>query len=122
MEILASAETPPSVVQYDDAVDEPLQKLLRLSNDIGGDLQIVGNKLSTLFTEQRNFIWLAAGQKEPSANELQAKLQPLVKLMEDLSTFKESKRNTPFFNHISAVSEGIQALGWLTVVRFFKTF
>uniref|UniRef100_A0A8R1TRR8 Adenylyl cyclase-associated protein n=1 Tax=Onchocerca volvulus TaxID=6282 RepID=A0A8R1TRR8_ONCVO len=114
-EYKTSAETPPSVVQYDDAVDEPLQKLLRLSTDIGGDLQIVGSKLSTLFAEQRNFIWLAAGQKELSANELQAQLQPLVKLMEDLSTFKESKRNTPFFNHISAASEGIQALGWLTV-------
>ncbi|CAG9530317.1 unnamed protein product [Cercopithifilaria johnstoni] len=112
---LASAETPPSVVQYDDAVDEPLQRLLKLSADIGGDLQTVGKKLSILFTEQRNFIWLAAGQKEPSANELQAKLSPLVKLMEDFSIFKESKRNTPFFNHISAASEGIQALGWLTV-------
>uniref|UniRef100_A0A915PJH0 Adenylyl cyclase-associated protein n=1 Tax=Setaria digitata TaxID=48799 RepID=A0A915PJH0_9BILA len=111
----ASVEAPPSVVQYDDAVDEPLQRLLKLSADIGGDLQTVGNKLSALFTEQRNFIWLAAGQKEPSTNELQAKLRPLVKLMEDLSTFKESKRNTPLFNHISAASEGVQALGWLTV-------
>lgn len=70
--------------------------------------------------EQRNFIWLAAGQKEPSTKELQAKLSPLVKLMEDLSAFKESKRNTPFFNHISAASEGIQALGWLTVVKLIK--
>ncbi|VBB28639.1 unnamed protein product [Acanthocheilonema viteae] len=110
-----SIETPPSVVQYDDAVDEPLQRMLKLSADIGGDLQTVGNKLSTIFMEQRNFIWLAAGQKEPSNKELQAKLNPLVKLMEDLSIFKESKRNTPFFNHISAASEGIQALGWLTV-------
>ncbi|KAM3728925.1 Adenylyl cyclase-associated protein [Dirofilaria immitis] len=109
------AEAPPCVVQYDDAVNEPLQRLLKLSADIGGDLQTVGNKLSTLFTEQRNFIWFAAGQKEPSTNDLQAKLQPLVKMMEDLSTFKESKRNTPFFNHISAASEGIQALGWITV-------
>uniref|UniRef100_A0A0R3RT86 Adenylyl cyclase-associated protein n=1 Tax=Elaeophora elaphi TaxID=1147741 RepID=A0A0R3RT86_9BILA len=110
-----SAETPPSVVQYDDAVNESLQRLLKLSADIGGDLQTVGNKLSALFTEQRNFIWLAAGQKEPSIDELQAKLSPLIKLMEDLSKFKESKRNTPFFNHISAASEGIQALGWVTV-------
>ncbi|EJW85844.1 adenylyl cyclase-associated protein [Wuchereria bancrofti] len=110
-----SAETPLSVVQYDDAVDEPLQRLLKLSVDIGGDLQTVGNKLSALFTEQRNFIWLAAGQSEPSIKELQAKLGPMVKMMEDLSIFKESKRNTPFFNHISAASEGIQALGWLTV-------
>ncbi|VIO88131.1 Uncharacterized protein BM_BM17986 [Brugia malayi] len=110
-----STETPPSVVQYDDAVDEPLQRLLKLSGDIGGDLQTVGNKLSALFTEQRNFIWLAAGQSEPSIKELQAKLGPMIKMMEDLSIFKEFKRNTPFFNHISAASEGIQALGWLTI-------
>lgn len=111
----SSTETPPSVVQYDDAVDEPLQRLLKLSGDIGGDLQTVGNKLSALFTEQRNFIWLAAGQSEPSIKELQAKLGPMIKMMEDLSIFKEFKRNTPFFNHISAASEGIQALGWLTI-------
>uniref|UniRef100_A0A1I7V7Y5 Adenylyl cyclase-associated protein n=1 Tax=Loa loa TaxID=7209 RepID=A0A1I7V7Y5_LOALO len=114
-ELSTSTETPPSVVQYDDAVNESLQRLLKLSADIGGDLQTVGNNLSALFTEQRNFIWLAAGQKEPSVKDLQAKLNPLVKLMEDLSVFKESKRNTPFFNHISAASEGVQALGWLTV-------
>lgn len=41
MKILASAEIPPSVVQYDDAIDEPLQRLLKLSADIGDDLQIV---------------------------------------------------------------------------------
>lgn len=41
MKILASAEIPPSVVQYDDAIDEPLQRLLKLSADIGDDLQVV---------------------------------------------------------------------------------
>ncbi|VDK39796.1 unnamed protein product [Gongylonema pulchrum] len=94
----------------------------KLSTAIGGDLQIVGDKILTLFNEQRNFIWAAAGQKEPPANELQAKLGPIVKLMEEISTFKESKRNTPLFNHISAASEGIQALGWLTVVSVFFFF
>lgn len=51
MEILASGETPLSIVQYDDAVDEPLQRLLKLSADIGGDLQIVvcpSNRFSLL--------------------------------------------------------------------------
>lgn len=158
----ASYEAPPSVAQYDDAVDEPLQRLHKQSAAIGGDLQIVvclqsvlfsasliflffsgvgscncfcfeaeelmvfrsfryfqDNKLSALFNEQRNFIWSAAGQKEPSANELQAKLSPIAKLMEEIATLKESKRNTPLFNHISAASEGVQALGWLTVVKLF---
>uniref|UniRef100_A0A183ED66 CAP_N domain-containing protein n=1 Tax=Gongylonema pulchrum TaxID=637853 RepID=A0A183ED66_9BILA len=114
-----SCEAPLSVVQYDDVIEEPLQRLQKLSAAIGGDLQIVGDKIVALFNEQRNFIWAAAGQKEPPANELQAKLGPIVKLMEEISTFKESKRNTPLFNHISAASEGIQALGWLTVVSVF---
>lgn len=69
--------------------------------------------------QQRNFIWNAAGQKEPSATELTEKLGALVKLLEEIGALKESKRNTPHFNHLSAVSEGIQALGWLTVVSVF---
>uniref|UniRef100_A0A915C4V9 C-CAP/cofactor C-like domain-containing protein n=2 Tax=Parascaris univalens TaxID=6257 RepID=A0A915C4V9_PARUN len=108
-------ELPPCVRQYDDTVEEPLQRFLRLSCDIGGDVKMMGEKVSSAFTQQRNFIWNAAGQKEPSATELTEKLSTLVKLLEEIGALKESKRNTPQFNHLSAVSEGIQALGWLTV-------
>ncbi|KHN70804.1 Adenylyl cyclase-associated protein 1 [Toxocara canis] len=108
-------ETPPCVRQYDDTVEEPLQRFLKLSCDIGGDVKTIGEKVSSAFTQQRNFIWNAAGQKEPSAAELQTKVESLVKLLEEVSTIRESKRNTPQFHHLSAVSEGIQALGWLTV-------
>ncbi|VDK48828.1 unnamed protein product [Anisakis simplex] len=108
-------EVPPCIRQYDDAIEEPLQRFLKLSSDIGADVKTAGEKVSLAFTQQRNFIWNAAGQKEPSQAELANKLSGLVKLLEELSAFRESKRNTPQFNHLSAVSEGIQALGWLTM-------
>uniref|UniRef100_A0A9J2Q045 C-CAP/cofactor C-like domain-containing protein n=1 Tax=Ascaris lumbricoides TaxID=6252 RepID=A0A9J2Q045_ASCLU len=108
-------ELPPCVRQYDDMVEEPLQRFLKLSCDVGGDVKTMSEKVSSAFMQQRNFIWNAAGQKEPSATELTEKLGALVKLLEEIGALKESKRNTPHFNHLSAVSEGIQALGWLTV-------
>lgn len=108
-------EAPPAVRQYDDAVEEPLQRFIKLSNQIGGDVKLMGEKVAAAFNEQRNFLWSAAGQKEVPAGELPAKLSPIVKQMEEISTLRESKRNTPQFNHLSAVSEGIQALGWVTV-------
>lgn len=81
-----------------------------------------GDKLSTAFAEQRNFVWAAAGRKELLSNELQTMLTPIVRAIEDITAFKDSKRNTTFFNHVSAISEGVQAVGWLTIVSFSNLF
>lgn len=66
----------------------------------------------------KNYIWFAAGQKRPSDEVLAQKQTPIGKLLAEINEMKESKRNTPFFNHLSAVAEGINAVSWVNVVSF----
>lgn len=77
---------------------------------------IQANKFKNVFALHREFVWYAAGTKEPDDGTLKAKLAPVVKAIEEIAAFKESKRNTPLFNHVSAVAEGVQAVFWVTVV------
>lgn len=63
----------------------------------------------------KNYIWFAAGQKKPADDVLAQKQRPIGKLLEEITEMKESKRNTPFFNHLSAIAEGIGAVGWVNV-------
>lgn len=75
-----------------------------------------------MFGLHREFLWHAAGTKEPDQNALMAKLSPITNAIGEINSFKESKRNTPFFNHVSAVAEGTPAVFWVTVVGFARAY
>jgi hypothetical protein len=79
-----------------------------------------GEKVKVTFELLKNYVWFAAGQTKPSDDVLQQKQKPIGKLLEEISEMKESKRNTPHFNHLSAIAEGIGAVGWVNVVSFIK--
>jgi adenylyl cyclase-associated protein len=70
-----------------------------------------------VFDLHRQFLWSAAGQAEPDSTSIQSKLSPIVMQLEKITAFKESKKNAPFFNHLAAVAEGIQAVFWVTVKK-----
>jgi adenylyl cyclase-associated protein len=42
-------------------------------------------------------------------------LQPTSDQINNIQTYREKNRTSPFFNHLSAVSESIPALGWVCV-------
>jgi adenylyl cyclase-associated protein len=42
-------------------------------------------------------------------------LEPMSKQIQEIQQFREKNRKSEFFNHFSAISEAIGALGWLTV-------
>ena len=111
----ASSAPPPSVLQYDDAVEGSLKNFFALSEKIGGDIGSIAPKIRQVFDHLRNYIWFAAGTSEPSVEVIKTKLQPLQKLIEEIGSFKDSKRNTDHFNHLSSVSEGLPAVFWVSV-------
>ncbi|KAK0406416.1 hypothetical protein QR680_018562 [Steinernema hermaphroditum] len=111
----ASDKVPPSVQQYDGAVDEALKTFLGLCTKIGGDLSVMGDKVKEAFNMQRTFVWNAAGEKEPDMTGLQSRLKPLSGMIMEISEFCQANRASTVFNHLSAIKEGIQALGWVTV-------
>uniref|UniRef100_A0A0N5BDI3 Adenylyl cyclase-associated protein n=1 Tax=Strongyloides papillosus TaxID=174720 RepID=A0A0N5BDI3_STREA len=109
-------KAPPNVVkQFEDDVLGAVNEFVSISNKIGGDLTVAGEKVKNIFESQKNFIWLAASQPQVPDSELGSKLVPLSTLMAEVVEFKDSNRRSNFFNHLSAVAEGIQSTGWLAV-------
>ncbi|KAK6762293.1 hypothetical protein RB195_023128 [Necator americanus] len=112
-----STETPPHVRAYDNALSDVSERWSILSERIGDDVLIMGYKVKEVFNFLRSFLWIAASRSEPSAEEVQKLVAPLVNLLMEINSFKDSKRNSPLFNHLCAVSEGVPAVGWVLVKK-----
>lgn len=54
--------------------------------------------------------------------ELQDLLKPISDHIQEIQGFRERNRGSGFFNHLSAVSESIPAIGWVAVVRTSAAF
>lgn len=69
------------------------------------------------FKCQRQFILKAAGMAKPNDTEMATLLQPTSDKIVAVQNFREAHRTSALFNHLSAVSEAIAALGWVTVEK-----
>lgn len=49
--------------------------------------------------------------------ELHDLLKPISDHIQEIQNFRERNRGSSLFNHLSAISESIPALGWVAVVR-----
>lgn len=72
------------------------------------------------FTAQRSLVKLAANCIKPpggfASSESASLLKPLQEALTQVTSIREKNRSERvLFNHLSAVSEGIPAVGWLTV-------
>lgn len=56
-----------------------------------------------------------------SQMELADLLKPISEKIQEIQNFRERNRGSSQFNHLSAVSESIPALGWVAVVRRKQT-
>ncbi|ULT79854.1 hypothetical protein L3Y34_010444 [Caenorhabditis briggsae] len=113
-----SGEIPAHVRAYDDAVEEPLNNWAKLTDQIGGDLAAVKPKVLAIFDSARNYLWTAAGKAQPSDEEAQKMLAPVIGLLGEINNFKDSKRNkTTQWNHLNSISEALPALGWVVVKK-----
>ncbi|CAL2048943.1 unnamed protein product [Caenorhabditis brenneri] len=112
-----SGDVPPHVRAYDDAIEEPLSNWTKLTDQLGGDVAAVKPKVLAIFDSLRNYLWTAAGKPEPSAEEAQKMLSPIINLLGEINNFKETKRKTPQWNHLNSIAEALPALGWLTVKK-----
>lgn len=71
---------------------------------------------------QFQFIKYANEHSAPSDSEKQKLLLPTSTKIQEIQTLREKNRGSPFFNHLSAVSESIPALGWVAVVIYIFIF
>ncbi|CAB3240841.1 unnamed protein product [Arctia plantaginis] len=122
-----SAPTPPpappqfeltdnmSVNGYQDIVQGPLQVYLQLSQKIGGDVATHANLVNAAFQAQLRYIQLATTRSKPSQPEEMKLLAPTSEQISAIQQFREKNRASSLFNHLSAISESIPALGWVAV-------
>lgn len=107
--------TVPFVVAYDTLLSGPFKTFLDKSNAIGGDVAAMAKLVDTTFRTQRSFLVTASKSTKPSQDNLGKVLEMTGKQIQAVIAFRESKRTSPLFNHLSAVSESIPGLSWVAV-------
>ncbi|CAI2357695.1 unnamed protein product [Caenorhabditis sp. 36 PRJEB53466] len=112
-----SGEVPAHVRAYDDAVEDALATWGKLTDQLGGDVAVIKPKVIAIFATLRNYLWTAAGKTEPTPEEAQKLLNPTINLLNEISAYKDTKRNTPHWNHLNSIVAALPALGWVTVKK-----
>jgi len=105
------------VEAYDKFMAGNLAKMITLSNEIGGDLAEQVKLWHNGFKAQRDFMVLVSKHKSPNAEGLQKLLMPTSQCVSAVQEFREKHRSSKLFNNLSALSEGVPCLGWVTVVK-----
>lgn len=102
-----------SLVAYDDLVSGFLKPFLATSAEIGGDVKAIADLVEQAFQYERSFLLEASRCVKPA--DMQAFYGLFSKKIEAVQEVREKNRRSEFFNHLSAISESIGALGWIAV-------
>ncbi|XP_031559162.1 adenylyl cyclase-associated protein 1-like isoform X2 [Actinia tenebrosa] len=84
-----------SVQGYDEVLKGQFAVYKKISEQIGGDVKEQSDLVKQALDAERAFLVTAAGRAKPSQE------------------FRNKNRGSKQFNHLSSVSEGIGALGWV---------
>lgn len=104
-----------SVAGYEDITCGPLAQYIQLSNKIGGDVAQHAALVKQAFDAQLEYVRLATQISQPPQAKQMELLKPTSDQINAIQTFREKHRTSQHFNHLSAISESIPALGWVCV-------
>jgi len=105
-----------SVREYEDLINQFIIPFVDISGKLGAS-EVAEQAALVLqaVNAQRDMLIVAASCKKPSDDVLVKLLQPTSEFMAQITSLRDSKRTSKFFNNLSTVSEGIGALGWVAV-------
>ncbi|XP_056255167.1 adenylyl cyclase-associated protein 2 [Seriola aureovittata] len=103
------------VEAFDALLRGPVSDYMNNSRAIGSDVEKHAEMVNNALQTQRAFLKMAATHQEPAQTELQDLLKPISDHIHEIQHFRERNRGSNLFNHLSAVSESIPALGWVAV-------
>jgi len=101
--------------EFDNEIMARVNTFSQQSQTIGGDCATQAVMVVAAFQAQRDFLGVAATSAKPDEATFAKLLEPTGKSIGDVINFRETKRGSPHFNHLTAWSEGIPALGWVQV-------
>ncbi|XP_061737561.1 adenylyl cyclase-associated protein 1-like [Nerophis ophidion] len=105
----------PYVEAFDEIINGPVTQYYSLSQQIGGDVLKHAEMMKQAFSSQRQLLITASSAQKPSDAVLTSLLQPVSKAIQQVQAFREQNRTSQHFNHLSAVSESVPALGWVAM-------
>lgn len=111
----SAAAVAPQVEAYDEYVREYVTPFLNTCQKIGAPLDKAAELITTGFNEVRSLVDRASKSKKPSDQDLMPALAPIQKIMEQITHLRMDSRQSPFFNHLYAIDEGIKCLAWVSV-------
>ncbi|XP_069478496.1 adenylyl cyclase-associated protein 1 [Ambystoma mexicanum] len=111
----SSTGSAPYVQAFDSLLDGPVAQYLKLSKEIGGDVSTQANMVHAGLKIERDILVTASNCQQPAESELLTVLKPLSEQIQAAQDFREKNRGSKLFNHLSAVSESVPALGWVAV-------
>lgn len=98
---------------YDEFLRGKISTFFKLSDELGGDVKSQVDLVKKIFQAQREFLVKASSTKMPPKDRIVAMIQPTIQLRQEVEAFCDRNRNSKFFNHLSAVSEGTEAILWV---------
>lgn len=104
-----------SLYEFEDILNGPFKRYVSLSTQIGGDVAEQSEFVKKAFDAQFAFLRLATESSKPADSQLNSLLQPTSVKIQAAQEYREKKRSSAYFNHLSAISESIPALGWVCV-------
>ena len=107
----------------DTDVVPALDKYVAASATLGGLVKEQSESVAGAFAQERVILQVASACARPkdgiAAPECSRFLNPLQEKLMATVEIRDKNRGSDQFNHMSAVSEGISAMGWIVVVRAF---
>ncbi|XP_077404114.1 adenylyl cyclase-associated protein 1 isoform X2 [Vanacampus margaritifer] len=104
-----------TVEAFDEIIRGPLNQYYSQSKQIGGDVLKHAEMIKRAFANQRQVIVTASASQKPSDAVLSNLMRPISLDVEQVQGLREMNRTSPHFNHLSAVSESVPALGWIAM-------
>ncbi|KAH0848857.1 Adenylyl cyclase-associated protein [Fonsecaea pedrosoi] len=107
---------PKSVDAFNQIIEEDVVAFVKASEKIGGLVEEQAKAVKAAFEAERTYLHVAAKAKKPDPQppELMTELHRYTSTVDEI---REANRPSPLFTHLSAVSEGIVALGWIVEKR-----
>lgn len=104
------------VDEFDGFFNENVPKFVELSNKVGNDeLKAQVAAFESALKAHREFLNVASKCDKPDDATLGKLLENTSKAVGEVISIRDSNRGNSHWNHLSALSESVPALGWVTV-------
>jgi adenylyl cyclase-associated protein len=102
-----------AVTDFDNLISTYIDEYVATSAKIDPLVKQQADLVKQAVQAQRDLIYKASQSKKPDATTFANLLKPTSDLMGKIATIRDSNRASKVFGHLSTISEGINALGWV---------